>query len=219
MIFVLGCQASAEVSSSTLILVNKENALPSNYTPDDLVTCDVPFAPGVIESRKLMRREAAEALAAMFEAASKDGFELLGISGFRSYQTQRELYQAGLERNGLEHVTMYVAQAGRSEHQTGLAMDLGIEGYTDLTEDFAETDAYVWLTKHAHEYGFIIRYTKKGVRETGYAFEPWHMRYLGVETATDVWKSGLTLEAWYRQQLKGTTLKAQYAFLSTQVDS
>ena len=75
----------------------------------------------------------------------------------------------------------------------------------DLTERFADTDAYAWLTEHAHEYGFIIRYTKEGVNETGYAFEPWHVRYLG-EQATDVWESGLTLEAWYRQKLAGSHL-------------
>ena len=202
---LLPLAAQADVYESTMILVNKQNCLPSSYEPSDLTRPDVAYAPGVAESRKQMREEAARALEAMFGGALEDGIELLAISGYRSYWTQREIYQRRLSETCLDYVSQYVAQPGQSEHQTGLAMDLGIEGYTDLNPRFAETDAYRWLTEHAHEYGFIIRYTENGVQETGYAFEPWHVRYLG-EQAADVWASGLTLEAWYRQRLSGSRL-------------
>ena len=205
MALLIPAAAQADVYESTMILVNKQNSLPSDYVPSDLSRPEVKYAPGVAESRKQMREPAARALEAMFAGALNDGIELMAISGYRSYWTQRDIYETRLKEAGEAHVSIYVAQPGKSEHQTGLAMDLGVEGYLDLTERFADTDAYAWLTEHAHEYGFIIRYTKEGVNETGYAFEPWHVRYLG-EQATDVWESGLTLEAWYRQKLAGSHL-------------
>ena len=208
---LLPAAAQADVYESTMILVNKQNSLPSNYVPSDLTRPDVAYAQGVPESRKQMRADAAHALEDMFAAAQEDGIEFLGISGYRSYWTQREIYQRRLKETSEEYVSLYIAQAGQSEHQTGLAMDLGIEGYTDLSERFANTDAYRWLQAHAHEYGFIIRYPRNGTKETGYAFEPWHVRYLG-DQATDVWQSGLTLEAWYRQKLSGSHLLREKRF-------
>ena len=209
--------ARADVSPSVMILVNKENSLPSDYVPDDLVQCDVKFTSGVDYSRRQMRREAAEALKELFDGAAEAGIELLGVSGYRSYWTQNELYQTGLSLRGYDHVSIYVAKPGCSEHQTGLAMDLGVSGCRDLTERFADTDAYKWLRKHAHEYGFIIRYPRGGTAETGYAFEPWHVRYIG-DAAADVYKSGKTFEAWYEEKLRGTTLKTEYVLLPAQVE-
>ena len=205
-LMILGaCPASAAPIESCAILVNKQNALNSNYVPSDLVRPDVAYAQGVAESRKQLREPAARALEALFAAALEDGVELLAVSGYRSYWTQRDLYNRRLSETSLEYVSLYVAQPGQSEHQTGLAMDLGCEGCTDLTERFADTDAYRWLVAHAHEYGFIIRYPKDGTGETGYAFEPWHIRYLG-DLAEDVYKSGLTLEKWYENDLSTARL-------------
>jgi len=208
---LMSLAARADVYESTMILVNKQNCLPSHYEPSDLIRPDVTYAQGVPESRKQMREEAAHALEDLFAAALEEGIELQAISGYRSYWTQREIYERRLREAGLEHVSLYVAEPGKSEHQTGLAMDLGVEGCLDLTERFANTDAYRWLTEHAHEYGFIIRYPKDGVSETGYAFEPWHVRYLGAQAA-DVYESGLTLEAWYRQKLAGSRLLREKRF-------
>ncbi len=200
--------AQADVYESTMILVNNQNCLPSDYVPSDYEPSDlsrprVAYAEGVPESRKQMREPAARALEAMFSAALEEGIALLAVSGYRSYWTQRDIYQTRLQEMGEAYVSVYVAQPGKSEHQTGLGMDLGIEGCDDLTERFADTDAYRWLSEHAHEFGFIIRYPKDGLEETGYAFEPWHVRYLG-DQAADVWESGLTLEAWYRRRLAGS---------------
>lgn len=208
--------ASAEVIESYAILVNKNSALPSDYEPSDLTRPDVKYAPGVAESRKQMRPAAARALEELFKAAADDGIELLAISGYRSYWTQNDLYNRRLKQTSLEHVSIYVAKPGQSEHQTGLAMDLGCTGYTDLTERFAETPAYAWLSEHAHEYGFIIRYPKDGTDETGYAYEPWHIRYLG-DLAEDVYKSGLTLEAWYARRLGGSRPLQAFEFPVTEL--
>ncbi|MDD6871286.1 MAG: M15 family metallopeptidase [Clostridiales bacterium] len=208
--------ASAEVIESYAILVNKTSALPSDYEPSDLTRPDVKYAPGVAESRKQMRPAAARALEELFKAAADDGIELLAISGYRSYWTQNDLYNRRLKETSLEYVSVYVAKPGQSEHQTGLAMDLGCTGYTDLTERFAETPAYAWLSEHAHEYGFIIRYPKDGTAETGYAYEPWHIRYLG-DLAEDVYESGLTLEAWYARRLGGSRQLQSYEFPVTEL--
>ena len=208
--------ASAEVIESYAILVNKTSALPSDYEPSDLTRPDVKYAPGVAESRKQMRPAAARALEELFKAAADDGIELLDISGYRSYWTQNDLYKRRLKETSLEYVSVYVAKPGQSEHQTGLAMDLGCTGYTDLTERFAETPAYAWLSEHAHEYGFIIRYPKDGTAETGYAYEPWHIRYLG-DLAEDVYESGLTLEAWYARRLGGSRQLQSYEFPVTEL--
>lgn len=210
-LLLLGAPAQAAVIESDVLLVNKTSALPSDYEPSDLIRPDVAYAPGVAESRKQMRSEAAHALEALFKAASYDGIELLAISGYRSYWTQKSIYERRLKETSLDYVSLYVAKPGQSEHQTGLAMDLGCEGYTDLTERFAETPAYQWLSEHAHEYGFIIRYPKDGTEETGYAFEPWHIRYLG-DLAGEVHESGLTLEKWYEQRLKGVRKYSAYSF-------
>ncbi len=193
-----------QVYESNMILVNKEWGLPYDYVPSDLTPVDIPFAEGVVESRKQMRAEAAQALEEMFAAAAEDGIELLGVSGYRSYYTQKNIYEKRLEEMGQKHVDKYNAKPGHSEHQTGLAMDLGCPGYVDLTERFAKTDAYKWLVKNAHLYGFIIRYPEDGQKETGYAFEPWHVRYVGDE-ATAIKESGLTMEVYVELKLESVS--------------
>ncbi len=192
---------ASTVYESDMILVNKEYGLPKDYVPSDLTPVNVTFAQGVAESKKQMRADAAKALEEMFAAALEDGIELLGISGYRSYYTQRNIYERRLQEAGEEHVSRYNAKPGHSEHQTGLAMDVGCPGYVDLTERFARTPAYRWIQKNAHLYGFIIRYTEYGEEETGYAFEPWHVRYVGKE-ATAIWESGLTMEAYVEKKLR-----------------
>ena len=202
MLTLLPVQALAEgVYESNMILVNKKYGLPQNYVPSDLTPANVTFAEGVAESKKQMRAEAAKALEDMFAAAMEDGIELLGISGYRSYYTQKKIYEKRLEEAGEWHVSRYNAKPGHSEHQTGLAMDVGVEGYTDLTERFANTPAYRWLKKNAHLYGFIIRYPENGEEETGYAFEPWHVRFVGEEAAA-IKESGLTMEDYVEYKLR-----------------
>lgn len=202
LLLLLPAQAfAAEVYESNMILVNKQYGLPKDYVPSDLTPANVTFAEGVAESKKQMRAEAAKALEDMFNAAKEDGIELLAISGYRSYYTQKNIYEKRLEEMGEKHVSRYNAKPGYSEHQTGLAMDVGIEGYTDLTERFADTDAYRWLKANAHLYGFIIRYPEEGEKETGYAFEPWHVRFVGEEAAA-IKESGLTMEAYVKYKLR-----------------
>ena len=216
-LILLPAAACADVLESYQILVNKQNELPRDYEPSDLTQPQVKYAFGVLENRKWMRAEASTALEALFNAALEDGIELMAISGYRSYDTQAVIYQKRLSETDIYYVSRYVAKPGQSEHQTGLAMDIGIEGYLLLTPNFADTPAYSWLLDHAHEYGYIIRYTENGEIETGYAFEPWHLRYVGVELANELRFSGQTLEAWYAQRMDGAHLSKDRQFLLTTI--
>ncbi|MGM9988247.1 MAG: M15 family metallopeptidase [Bacillaceae bacterium] len=176
------------------MLVNKENALPDGYEPSRLVVPDVAFASYANESTRGMLPEAAKALEKLFDAAEKDGISILAVSGYRSYDYQASLYERQLQANGQEYVSNYVARAGESEHQTGLAMDVDSEEQVQLTEDFENTDAYKWLKQNAATYGFIIRYPRDKENITGYHFEPWHIRYVGKNVAIEIEKEGITLE-------------------------
>lgn len=177
------------------VLVNKKYALPRDYVPDDLVEPDVPFIfEEKLEKRKL-RREAAEALEALFEAAKEDGILLAGVSGYRSYETQKSLYNAYVKRDGREAADRYSARPGHSEHSTGLAIDVsGIDGKCAANDCFADTAEAKWLAEHAYDYGFIIRYPEGKEDITGYKYEPWHLRYVGVDVAREIRDLGVTLE-------------------------
>lgn len=159
-----------------ILIVNKEISLPKNYNPDVDATAN-------------------EHLNTLIQNGNSEGLNLVLRSAFRSYDTQASLYQQYVARDGKKKADTYSAQPGHSEHQTGLAFDLGnTEGSDDFLESFEDTKEGQWLARNAHEYGFIIRYPKGKSDITGYQYEPWHLRYLGKETATKVYESGLTLE-------------------------
>ncbi|MBN2287317.1 MAG: M15 family metallopeptidase [Tissierellales bacterium] len=179
------------------VVINKSRSLPEDYAPEDLVTVQVPTCLPNPEIRQL-RKEASEALFNMFEAAKKDDIYLVARSGYRSYLTQVSLYDGYVNNYGQEYADKYSALPGQSEHQTGLAMDITAESVgLQLEDSFGDTNEGQWVNAHAHEYGFIIRYPEGMESITGYLYEPWHLRYLGVELASLVWESGLTLEEYF----------------------
>ncbi|SHM85198.1 D-alanyl-D-alanine carboxypeptidase [Ruminococcus flavefaciens] len=110
-------------------------------------------------------------------------------SGFRSYATQNTIYNNYVASDGVEVADTYSARPGHSEHQTGLAIDVN-----SISNDFIGTPECEWLAKNAHKYGFIIRYPKGKESITGYRYEPWHIRFVGIDTATAIYNSGLCLE-------------------------
>ncbi|WP_157265721.1 M15 family metallopeptidase [Paenibacillus sp. FJAT-27812] len=177
------------------VLVNKQHKLPEEYNPSDLVFPDVRFIfSEKIEKRK-MRQEAATALENMFKAAENDSIQLAGVSAYRSHSTQKTLFERYVKRDGLEKARTYSAFPGTSEHETGLAIDVsGSDGKCAAADCFADTKEAAWLKKHAHEYGFIIRYPEGKEEITGYQYEPWHIRYVGKDTAAKIAESGETLE-------------------------
>lgn len=153
-----------------ILLVNKTYGLPKDYDPK-------------------VNKEAKKALENMQADAKVLGLKLPLVSGYRSYTTQENLYNKYVKKDGEAEANTYSAKPGHSEHQTGLAFDVG-----SVDRSFANTDEAKWLEENAHLYGFIVRYPKEKTDITGYIYEPWHIRYLGKENAKEVWESGLTLE-------------------------
>lgn len=140
--------------------------------------------------------EARAALDQMAADAKKAGFELVAFSGYRSYEYQTQLYANYANRDGKEAADRYSARPGHSEHQTGLAFDIGEKGQEDLwlTEEFGESPAGKWLVENAHNYGFILRFPKGKEDVTGFMYESWHFRYVGKEIAKEIYETGVTLE-------------------------
>ncbi len=177
------------------VLVNKHYKLPGEYEPPDLVEPNVPFIFSEKSEKRLMRKEAAEALEKLFAGAKQDGVSLAGVSAYRSYKTQNRLFSYYASKDGIEAANKYSALPGQSEHQTGLAIDVsGIGGKCAAEDCFAGTTEAKWLAAHAAEYGFIIRYPKGKESLTGYSYEPWHIRYVGKEIAGEIAAKGITLE-------------------------
>ncbi|MFD2616117.1 M15 family metallopeptidase [Terrilactibacillus laevilacticus] len=183
---------------SVSVLVNKQYALPDNYAPKDLVYPNVPFLfQNKIEKRQL-RKPAAKALEKLFAGAKKDGIDLAGVSGYRSHATQTVLFNNYAKKDGKEKALMYSALPGTSEHETGLSIDVsGIDGKYAATTAFNHTKEAKWLIKHASDYGFIVRYPEGKEKITGYEFEAWHIRYVGVAISKELAKHGWTLEEYY----------------------
>jgi len=183
------------------VLINKLYKLPAGYVPPSLIHEQaLPFLGGGGGERGLMRKEAAEALQAMFAAAKRDGLALTVASAYRSQETQRQLFNSYVQTQGEAVARRYSAEPGHSEHQTGLAVDVsGADGVCAVEDCFADTKEAHWVAQHAPEYGFIVRYPKGKEQITGYAYEPWHLRFVGVALAKDVTAKGLTLEEYFLQ--------------------
>ena len=180
------------------VLVNKKRKLPENYVPEDLVTLSE--LPTVLSNPEVnqLRSAACQALKELFTAAEEEGYELHARSGYRSYYTQASLYSSYVDNYGRAAADMYSAKPGRSEHQTGLSIDITCQALNyKLDTTFAETEEGKWVAENAHTYGYIIRYPKGKEEITGYAYEPWHIRYLGTELAEKIYESGLTMEEYF----------------------
>lgn len=193
-----GAVAVIAAPDSVTALVNPFNKLPEDYNPDDLVYPDVRFTFSEKIEKRMMRKEAAEALEQMFAGAEEDGIYLAGVSAYRSHETQKSLFNRYVERDGYEKARTYSALPGTSEHETGLAVDIsGSDGKCAADDCFGDTKEAAWLQEHAAEYGFIIRYPEGKQDITGYQYEPWHLRYVGSDIAQDIAASGGTLEEYY----------------------
>ena len=180
------------------VVVNKERNLARDYVPEDLVTVSVPTLLNNSEVNK-MRKDAADALAALFKAAEEEaGYELYARSGYRSYSTQSSTYSSNVAAYGQAVADTFSAKPGQSEHQTGLAMDISCAAVNYMLYDtFGNTAEGKWVNENAHRFGFIIRYPKGKEDVTGYMYEPWHIRYMGNTLAESIYESGLTVEEYY----------------------
>lgn len=167
------------------LVANKTYDLPSDYNPGKL------------------NATVSEAANKMFAAAkSEKGFNLYSASGFRSYDTQKNIYNRYVKNDGQKNADTYSARPGHSEHQTGLAFDVCDRNVSAcITSKFDNTEQAKWLSENAYKYGFILRYPKGDdkVKQTGYMFESWHFRYVGTELAEKLYNNGdwITVEDYF----------------------
>jgi D-alanyl-D-alanine carboxypeptidase len=182
---------SIDTPGSLWWLVNPDRPIPADYVPPELVTPDVPLEPDTGATQ--LTADTAAAFEAMVADARVAGYELQLTSGYRSYEQQQQLYDRFVEDFGADVAAERVALPGTSEHQTGLAADVGLVGLPD-DQLFGDTAASGWVSENAHRFGLIIRYPPDKAHITGYTNEPWHLRYVGVELAAELQASGLTME-------------------------
>lgn len=186
---------SIDDASSVWTVVNKGRKLPDDYTPANLVTPKVALRLEEGMSEMKLRKDAATALERLFGDAKAAGLDLLLASAYRSYGQQSGLYNFYVDNSGQKSADEYSARPGYSEHQTGLSVDVEPGSrICELQECFANTAEGLWVAANAHKQGFIIRYQKGEKALTGYEFEPWHLRYVGIELASELKESGRTLE-------------------------
>ncbi len=178
------------------VLVNKYYYLEEDYVPDNLEEINKQYA---LNGMKLVD-VAKEAFEDMAKDAKKEDLTIVAMSSYRSYDYQVDLYNRYAKKDGTEAADTYSGRPGHSEHQTGLAVDVYNEE-KDYT-NFEKTDEYEWMIKHAHEYGFILRFPKDKEKETGYHFESWHYRYVGQEIAKYIKEHNISFEEYYATKIK-----------------
>lgn len=168
-----------------LTLVNKYNYITKDYIPKDLIE---------INGLKI-NKYAYNAYLKMKENMNKENLNIRIISAYRSYDYQENLYKSYLQKENQSIVDTYSARAGYSEHHTGLAID--IDNNKQNFNNFYLTKEFLWMQNNAHKYGFILRYPKDKETITGYAYEPWHYRYVGEEISQYIKKHNSTYEEYY----------------------
>ncbi len=169
-------------------LVNKNYKLDEKYIPNDLEEISLKYSC----KDKYLRKLAKESFENMAYQAKLEGFNIIAVSTYRSYNYQEKLYNNYVKDKGFYYADIASARPGHSEHQTGLAVDIA-----DLSLDydnFENTKEFNWVKENAHKYGFILRYPKAKFHITGFKYEPWHYRYVGTEIATYIFKNNITLE-------------------------
>ena len=188
-------------ATSLWTITNKQHPLePKDYTPANLVVPAIPLRANITSAEKFVRSDAAKALEKMVAAATADGVTLNLQSGYRSYAFQVTLYARYVQQQGQTVADSQSARPGYSEHQTGLAADLGgtSNPACNITQCYATTVEGKWLATNSNHFGFIIRYPATKQSITGYEYEPWHIRYVGTQLSQEMQaKSINTLEEFF----------------------
>ena len=174
---------------SETVLVNKYNQLDETFVPNDLTE----IKESCSNNSQKLSKVAQVAFEKMCDAALQDNRYIFANSAYRSYQDQKEVYDTYLNLYGKTYVANYVATPGYSEHQTGLAVDVGSKN----SNIFGNSKEYKWMLENAYKYGFILRYTKSNQKITGYKEESWHYRYVGEEIAKYIQENNITYEEYY----------------------
>lgn len=193
-------QHSIESANSIWVVVNKQRPLdPAQYTPKKLSRLP---STGTLNNQKGVRLvpEAAFAIRELAKQLNAAGAGKLKLnSGFRSYSYQQQLFKAKVAQYGTRGALLRSAKAGFSEHQTGLAVDVSVPAQgCEIKKCFGETKAGIWIAENAWRFGFILRYELNQTPITGYTYEPWHLRFVGTELASEYKAKGFkTLEEFF----------------------
>ncbi len=177
-------------SDGIAMLVNKYHALSKDYEPDDIVKVSTTYS----YSGMSLKKEAYDAFKKLADDAKKEGYTIVILSSYRTYEYQDELWSKRKNKNGIEQADAYAARAGSSEHETGLAIDVADYNHP---MNFGEQESFTWMINNSYKYGFILRYPEGKENITGYDYEAWHYRYLGPELATKVYNEGITYDEYY----------------------
>lgn len=190
---------SIDEASSLWLLVNKDRSISLDYVPDSLRLVDVTNRADKTEAELSMRDDAATALESLFAGAKTDDLDLLLGSGYRDSELQNFYYSNYVVAYGQAEADKFSAKPGTSEHQTGLVADVSPASMNCYLETcFSTTAEGKWVQQNAHKFGFVIRYPEGKESITGYQFEPWHLRYVGVQLATELFEGGQTMEEYFK---------------------
>lgn len=181
-----------DLSKGYLALLNKYYSVSEDYEPDDLVNMSLSYAYSGHKTRELVYENY---LKMCNDAKKEKGFTLITISSYRTYNFQAALYNGYVNKYNTTYADSISARPGHSEHELGLALD--IVTYKSGFSGFETTEEYAWLKDNAHKYGFIVRYPEDKEDITGYSFEPWHYRYVGIDAATYIYENDITFDEYY----------------------
>ena len=181
-----------DITKGHLMLTNKFYYLDNSYTNENMVKISKQYSYG---NNQMLTSDTYNAFLKMFNAAKSENLTLIINSSFRSFEDQEEIYNDLQNSRGIEYANKIAAKAGYSEHQTGMAIDIQTYGSTSST--FENYDEFKWLQNNSYKYGFILRYPKDKEHLTGYKYESWHYRYVGVDIATYIHENNITFDEYY----------------------
>ena len=185
----------AKLTNTFYCLVNKYNYLREDFVPSNLVELETPYAREGI----YLVKSAKDKFYELVKKASEEGLTIRAISAYRGYTYQKRLYDKYVENDGVTKADTYSARPGFSDHQTGLVVD--VDNIISSFEAFTNTKEYQWMLANSYKYGFILRYPEGKEAITGYQFESWHYRFVGVKLAKKIKASNLTFDEYFTRYL------------------
>lgn len=175
---------ATDLTNYNEMLVNKYHLLNKDFKANDIVNVSSTYG----YANNSLNKEAYDAFKQLANDAKKEGHTIVILSSYRTYEYQEKLWNRDKDDD-------YVARPGASEHVTGLAID--VSDFNDKNDSFKDTESYIWMVNNAHKYGYILRYPENKENITGYSYEAWHYRYLGIDLATKVYNEGITFDEYY----------------------
>lgn len=175
---------ATDLTNYNEMLVNKYHLLNKDFQANDIVNVSSTYG----YANNSLNKEAYEAFKQLANDAKKEGHTIVILSSYRTYEYQEKLWNRDKDDD-------YVARPGSSEHITGLAID--VSDFYDKNDSFKDTESYTWMINNAHKYGYILRYPENKENITGYSYEAWHYRYVGISLATKIYNEGITFDEYY----------------------